>query len=210
MLTMFCFAMRRETHERVGPLDERYDLGTFEDDDYAMRLESRGYRLVCAEDVFVHHFGGVSLGGLLGPGCYQELLRVNRERFERKWGIDWRPHRRRPGPTYRALISGIKEVAREVVPAGARILVVSKGDPDLLDAAGGDAQHFPQDADGFYAGYYPAGDAEAIGHLEALRRAGAAYLLVPGPCSGGSSTTPASAGTSPPPPSRRSAIPIFA
>jgi GT2 family glycosyltransferase len=181
MLAMFCFAMRRETHERVGPLDDQYHIAMFEDDDYAVRLRSEGHRLVCAEDVFVHHFGGASLGGLLPPGQFQELLRANRERFQRKWGIDWQPHRRRPGPTYRRLIAGIREVAREVIPAGARVLVISKGDPDLLDMEGRDAQHFPQDADGSYAGYHPAGSADAIGHLKSLQRAGAGYLLIPGP-----------------------------
>ena len=103
MLVMFCFAMRRETHERVGPLDEQYHIGMFEDDDYAVRLRSEGYRLVCAEDVFVHHFGGASLGSLLTSGQFQELLKANRERFRRKWGIDWQPHRHRPGPAYRRL-----------------------------------------------------------------------------------------------------------
>ena len=96
MLAMFCFAIRRETHERVGPLDEQYHIGMFEDDDYAVRLRKQGYRLICAEDVFVHHFGGVSLGSLLASGQFQKLLKANRERFERKWGIKWQPHRRRP------------------------------------------------------------------------------------------------------------------
>jgi GT2 family glycosyltransferase len=181
MLVMFCLAMRRETHERIGPLDEQYHIAMFEDDDYAVRLRSHGYRLVCAEGVFVHHFGGVSLGSLLTSGQFQELLKANRERFERKWGIDWQPHRHRPGPAYRRLIAGIKEIVRKVIPAGAKVLVISKGDPDLLDLEGRDARHFPQEADGSYAGHHPAGSADAISRLESLQRAGAGYLLIPGP-----------------------------
>jgi GT2 family glycosyltransferase len=181
MLAMFCFAMRRETHERVGPLDEQYRIGMFEDDDYAMRLQSEGYRLICAEDVFVHHFGGASLGSLLPSGQFQELLNANRDRFEHKWGIEWQPHRRRSRVAYQRLIAGIRQVVRKLIPAGARVLVISKGDPALLDFEGMDAQHFPQDAHGSYAGYHPAGSADAIGHLKALQRRGAGYLLIPRP-----------------------------
>ncbi len=181
MLVMFCLAMRRETHERIGPLDERYRIAMFEDDDYAVRLRSQGYRLVCAEDVFVHHFGGVSLGSLLTSAQYQELLNANRERFRRKWGIDWQPHRHRPGPAYLRLIARIHEVVRKAIPADATVLVISKGDPDLVGLDGWDLRHFPQDPDGSYAGHHPAGSTEAIGHLESLRRSGAEYLLIPGP-----------------------------
>ena len=131
MLVMFCLAMRRETYRRVGPLDEQFQIGMFEDDDYAVRLRSRGYRLVCAEDAFVHHFGGVSLGSLLTSRQLQELLNANRERFQRKWGIEWQPHRHRPGPAYLRLIAGIRQVVREVIPTGATVLVISKGDPDV-------------------------------------------------------------------------------
>src|SRR5262249_58192313 len=108
-----------------------YRIGRFEEGDYAGRLRSQGYRLICAEDVFVHHFGGASLGSLLTSGQFQELLNVNRERFRRKWGIDWQPHRHRPSPAYRRLVAGIKEVVREVIPAGAKVLTISNGDPDL-------------------------------------------------------------------------------
>ena len=143
--------------------------------------DRRGYRLVCAEDAFVHHFGGVSLGSLLTSGQFQELLNANRERFRRKWGVDWQPHRHRPGPAHLRLIAGIRRVVREVIPPGATVLVISKGDPDLLDLEGRDARHFPQDADGAYAGHHPAGSADAIGHLDSLHRDGAGYLLIPGP-----------------------------
>ena len=181
MLTMFCLAMRRDAYEQVGPLDEEYDIGTFEDDDYAMRLRGEGFRLVCAEDVFVHHFGGASLGNLMPSQHYQGLLNANRGRFERKWGIEWRGHRRRPGPAYRVVIDGVQEVVRRVVPEGSRVLVVSRGDPDLLDLPGRDARHFPQGPDGSYLGYHPADDNEAIGRLHAMRREGPAFFLIPGP-----------------------------
>ena len=36
-----------------------------EDDDYSMRARAAGYRLVCAEDAFVHHFGETSFGKLV-------------------------------------------------------------------------------------------------------------------------------------------------
>jgi GT2 family glycosyltransferase len=181
MLAMFCFAIRRETYERIGPLDEQYAIGMFEDDDYAIRLRSNGYRLFCAEDIFVHHFGGASFGSLLSSLQFQELLKANRERFERKWGIAWQPHRHRPNSVYQGKIARIREVVRKVIPAGARVLVISKGDPDLLELEGRVAQHFPQNPDGTYTGYHPAESDDAIIHLKSLHRGGAEFLVIPSP-----------------------------
>src|SRR5207253_6238425 len=62
MPAMFCLAFRRDVYERIGPLDERFGLGTLEDDDYARRAAACGFELLCAEDVLVHHFGEASFG----------------------------------------------------------------------------------------------------------------------------------------------------
>lgn len=90
-LPFLCVALRRGVFEEVGPLDERFGLGMFEDDDYAMRVRAHGYRVVYAEDVFVHHWGGGSFKEM-APYRYWKLFRENRRKYEEKWGEKWRPH----------------------------------------------------------------------------------------------------------------------
>ena len=91
MLAMFCVAMRREAYEKVGPLDERFGVGMFEDDDYAHRMRAAGYEIVCARDAFVHHWMKASFAKLPEQE-YRDLFERNRRLFEEKWGISWTPH----------------------------------------------------------------------------------------------------------------------
>ena len=93
MLAMFCVALRRETYELVGPLDEQFGMGMFEDDDYTERVKAAGLRVVCAADVFVHHFGQAAFKKLIERGEYAELFDENRRRFEAKWNTKWIPHK---------------------------------------------------------------------------------------------------------------------
>jgi len=92
MLAMFCLAMRKEVFEKIGPLDEQFGIGMFEDDDYTHRVKLEGFRVACAADVFVHHFGQASFKELVNNGKYQGLFDENRQRFERKWKTQWIPH----------------------------------------------------------------------------------------------------------------------
>jgi len=179
MLAMFCAAMRRDVYDRIGPLDERYEVGMFEDDDFAMRIRAAGYRVVCAQDVFVHHFGQASLGKLMPTGEYGELFHANRRRFEEKWGLIWEPHERWWGEQYQQLVERIRAIAHATLPPNTTVLVVSKGDDELLKLDGRRAWHFPQTEDGAYAGYYPGDSTAAIEHLETLRASGADFLLFP-------------------------------
>lgn len=73
-----------------------------------------------------------------------------------------------------------RELVQTVVPPGATVLIVSRGDAELLGLNGRIGWHFPQTEGGTYAGAHPVDSSEATLHLEALRMRGAQYLAFPG------------------------------
>ncbi len=178
-LTMFCVAMRRSLYEQIGPLDERFETGLLEDDDYSRRVREAGYRLLCADDAFVHHFGETSFGKLAASGEYARVLEANRARFEEKWQEPWRPYDRRRSDRYRELVERVRQQVVDAIPSDATVLVVSRGDEELLRLDGRRAWHFPRSDDGSYAGHHPADSREAIARLEEQRTAGAEYIVFP-------------------------------
>ena len=83
-LTGFCLLARRDVLDRLGGLDERYNLGFFEDDDLCARARRAGIQLAVAQDVFIHHFGSRTFKGL-GIDCTKQLAE-NFARFKERWG----------------------------------------------------------------------------------------------------------------------------
>lgn len=179
MLAMFCVALRRDVLDAIGLIDERYEVGMLEDDDYSARVTASGYSLLCAEDVYVHHFGEASFGKLYRDGEHSRLLANNRRRFEQKWGHQWQPYDRRPDDEYELLSDRVVQTVASSTPADATVIVVSRGDEALLDIPGRRGWHFPQVADGVYAGHHPSDSEEAIRHLESMRRLGARFIVFP-------------------------------
>jgi hypothetical protein len=80
---------------------------------------------------------------------------------------------------YAELVSRVQAAVLSHVPAGASVLVVSKGDSALAKLPSLRAAHFPQSESGGYAGHHPHDGAAVIGELEELRRRGAEYLVIP-------------------------------
>jgi GT2 family glycosyltransferase len=79
----FCLAMKRNLVEQIGVLDERFEIGCFEDDDYCLRAIQAGWRAVIAREAFVHHFGSRTF---LGSGVdFSPTIRENRLKFVKKW-----------------------------------------------------------------------------------------------------------------------------
>jgi len=91
MLALYCAALRREVWEEVGGLDERFEVGLFEDDDFSRRIRRAGYDVRCLRGAWVHHFQEASFGAL-PPEEYARIYETNRRRFLAKWkGEDERP-----------------------------------------------------------------------------------------------------------------------
>ena len=82
---------------------------------------------------------------------------------------------------YQDLVVRVREAVRQDTPEHATVLMISKGDPELLKLEGQRAWHFPQCDDGTYAGAYPPDSSAAIAHLETLRIKGAHFLVIPEP-----------------------------
>jgi GT2 family glycosyltransferase len=179
-LTYFCAAMWREVWDEVGPLDEGYGIGMFEDDDHLARIRATGRRVLLARDVLVAHLGEATLGTLAPSGTYGRVFAANRRRYERAHA-PWSPHSAPEDPEYTAMVGRLQHLVREHVPVGQSLVVVSKGDPALLEIEGRPARHFPADASGEWAGHHPADSDEAIQGLERAVARGDRFVLLPAP-----------------------------
>lgn len=90
-LGFFCVAARTDVLDNVGLLDEGYGLGYYEDDDYCIRTKKAGYRLICAEDIFIYHKGS---GSFTDSKSTKDLMRRNRKLLEAK--LDCKAVQRHP------------------------------------------------------------------------------------------------------------------
>lgn len=80
---------------------------------------------------------------------------------------------------YEELAPRVASLVEEQTPPGAIVLVVSKGDESLVRFDGRSGWHFPRASTGQYAGHHPLDGDWAVDHLETLRAAGGAYLVLP-------------------------------
>ncbi|MFC5702243.1 glycosyltransferase family 2 protein [Cohnella faecalis] len=78
-----CFVFRRELMEKIGLLDERFSPGHYEDDDYCLRAEQQGYRMLMCRDSLIHHEGSASFK--TDPDAQNRLVERNYQIFADKW-----------------------------------------------------------------------------------------------------------------------------
>jgi GT2 family glycosyltransferase len=79
----FCTVIKREVLEKLGGLDEAYNLGYFDDTDYCKRAQRAGYRTARAKGAYVHHKENTSFKNLEDN---KALFDSNEKIFLQRWG----------------------------------------------------------------------------------------------------------------------------
>jgi GT2 family glycosyltransferase len=83
MLPFFCVLIDRKVLDAIGLLDERFGLGTFEDDDYCRRARDAGFTCFVAGNSWVWHEGHATFNANgLSDAVEQER---NQAVYDAKW-----------------------------------------------------------------------------------------------------------------------------
>lgn len=80
----FCMLLQRSALKKVGIFDEIYGKGYCEESDLCMRLTTRGYRTVVADNVYVFHKGRATFTDR------GKRYKANRKIFDSRWGNEYK------------------------------------------------------------------------------------------------------------------------
>lgn len=85
-LLRFALLIKRAVLSEVGPLDEMFSPGFFEDIDYGLRIIKSGYKNILCKNSFVLHFGNKSIDSILKNTS--EIITRNQLILNKKWGLN--------------------------------------------------------------------------------------------------------------------------
>jgi GT2 family glycosyltransferase len=88
MVAFFCVAIKKTLWDEVGMMDEGYNVGWFEDDDYCERVKEKGYTCAFTNSSFVYHKGSATMKQIKESDRHN-IFKSNQKYFESKWGIKW-------------------------------------------------------------------------------------------------------------------------
>jgi len=82
----FCIVMKSNLIKEIGKLDEQFNLGGYDDDDYCRRIKKAGHDIIIAKDVFIYHKSGVTYSSIKDPDKQLSfVMSKGRREFLRKW-----------------------------------------------------------------------------------------------------------------------------
>lgn len=82
-LVFFCTMFKTEVLSKIGLLDERFEIGNFEDDDYCIRIAQAKLKMAIVNSVFIHHFGSKTFAHNYID--YKKCMEDNQKKFVEKW-----------------------------------------------------------------------------------------------------------------------------
>lgn len=77
------FCIPRNIYEKIGGLDEQFEIGYFEDDDFIKRLELAGVEMRCINSCDIVTRGSSTMEQF----DTKTIVNINREKFNKKWNI---------------------------------------------------------------------------------------------------------------------------
>ena len=82
---------RRDLYDRVGPYDESFRFGKYEDEDMYMRIRDAGLEVATTSTVLLHHYGSKTVNNMKQIASF-DFEKANRKVFMRKWRrkLAWR------------------------------------------------------------------------------------------------------------------------
>lgn len=133
-LVGFCLLIKREVIQKIGTLDERFGMGCFEDDDFCLRARMAGYRLMMADDVFIHHFGSATFRG--EEIDLERVIERSQDLFFEKWHEGRTPPVSLPNPGMGSTLPENPLRKGQGVPPSTRpllsVCMIAKDEEDIL------------------------------------------------------------------------------
>ncbi|MDQ1445957.1 MAG: hypothetical protein QOI20_2421 [Acidimicrobiaceae bacterium] len=127
--------------------------------------------------------GQARIAGIHGPAAVRERLfaafQSAMSRPPKSAALAEQLEAGKPNTRYGELARKLRLVAQRKLPADVPVLVVSKGDDDLIDIDGVRVEHFPQDEHGGHLGWHPPDGADVSARLDAQRQRGQHYFVLP-------------------------------
>ena len=82
-LSFFCVLIDRKVFDKIGLLDERFGLGTYDDDDFCRRARQVGFPLVIDPHAWVWHEAHATMQA--NRLDEESLKKENRKKYAQKW-----------------------------------------------------------------------------------------------------------------------------
>ena len=79
-----CWLFSKETYKKIGSFDERFLVGCYEDDDYAVRIGIEGGQIIVRTDVALDH----KLSQTFNKFNTKAIMKHNCTLFKEKWGYN--------------------------------------------------------------------------------------------------------------------------
>jgi GT2 family glycosyltransferase len=85
-----CFMVRHRVFEALGPFDENFRVGQFEDADFFLRAKLAGVKMAVTGGSFLHHFGSITQKAIrqAPPAASASYYAENRAYYVRKWKLN--------------------------------------------------------------------------------------------------------------------------